>query len=55
MSKKEMLETISEFLNENIIYGKCDVKSFDLDVEKEYNTDGCETSLTIRINTKEAR
>lgn len=53
MDKKEMLENISEFLNENVIYEKCHIRDYDLEVEKEFIPGGKETLLTIRINTKE--
>ncbi|MDN6268042.1 MAG: hypothetical protein L0J44_09335 [Tetragenococcus koreensis] len=55
MYKKEMLEIISEFLNENVVYGKCQVNDLDLDVEKGYRPGSCQTLLTIRINTQEVR
>jgi hypothetical protein len=52
MDKKEMLENISEFLNENVIYEKCHIRDYDLEVEREYKPGGKDTLLTIRINTQ---
>lgn len=51
-TKKEMLENISEFLNENVIYEKCHIRDYDLEVEREYKPGGKDTLLTIRINTQ---
>ena len=48
-----MLENISGFLNENVIYENCNIRNYDLEVEKEHKPGGKDTLLTIRINTQE--
>lgn len=53
MNKEDMMRNILEFLNENIVYEKCNIMDYDIEVEKEYKPGKKDTVLTIRINTQE--